>query len=74
MKKFLNNTTNLISSYSKPPTISTGISKPKSKLCKKDNEKSEKNIKTEFQEINEYYKSLCKMDKRKEYLKGYKSN
>lgn len=54
MKKFLNNTTNLISNYSKPPKIHNGISKPKSKQTKIDNDNSEKRIEDEFKEINEY--------------------
>jgi len=54
MKKYLTNTTNLIQNYSKPPKISTSISKPRIKPSSKDDNKStEKRIKDEFKDINE---------------------
>lgn len=54
MKKYLTNTTNLIQNYSKPPKVSTSISKPRPKPTTKDDTRtSEKRIKDEFKDINE---------------------
>lgn len=54
MKKYLTNTTNLIQNYSKPPKVTTFISKLRTKSkTPHDNKTSEKKIKDEFKDINE---------------------